>query len=84
MTEAEKKAFEKGFVGPRPGSNYWPMVVLKFAGETIPGQRINDLCAAGELIAEPVLGDLHTLDGGGLDLPDVECTHHFKINPSIL
>lgn len=83
MTEAEKRAFQQGFIGPRPGSNYWPMVVLKFAGETILGQRINDLCASGELIATPVEGELHTLVGNGDTLPDVECTHHFVIADSV-
>ena len=73
-------ALEKGFVGPRPGSNFFPLLSLHVAGEELDGERIEELVRAGHLSHSPVQSETFVSGGDcgpyGI-IPDIDLTHKY-------
>lgn len=73
----------QGFLGPRPGSNAFPLVELRDDDGDVPGERIAELARIGILVGIPAGEEIECLkggDGGDMgEIPDVELTHRYYI-----
>lgn len=84
LTEAQRRLLAGcPFLGPRPGSNAFPLLALRDVGGDIAGEEIDAAVRAGLLVATPVCGDVKVIKGGDAgpygEIPDVECTHRYAV-----
>ena len=84
ITEAQIRLLTGGFVGPRPGSNFWPMLVLDNEGDAqVDGEDIDGWARQGFFDVWPAK-DGRSLKGGETELygeiPDIEFTHCYELN----
>lgn len=61
------KVLDRGFRGPRPGSNVFVFVELAVEGETLAGEDVETIRG----------GDC----GPFGEVPDIECTHVYRLTP---
>ena len=85
MTEAQIKMLEGGFLGPRPGSNSFPLLQLGKGELRIDGEQLDTMNRSGWLNAVP--SSTHsTIEGGDAgpygEVPDVELLFHYQLTPA--
>jgi hypothetical protein len=82
-TEAMATILRRGFIGPRPGSNAFPLLELKTPGCKFLGEEIDTWIRQGLLRAEPVVGEVSFIKGGDAgpygEIPDVALTHRYEL-----
>jgi len=88
LTEGERRVLARGFQGPRPGSNAFPLLSLKKEGVEVTGERIDELLRAGILHASPRAGKpIAEIKGGNAgphgEIPDIELTHDYRLKQPI-
>lgn len=85
LTEAQVKVLETGFLGPRPGSNAFPLLQLGMGESRIDGELIDSMIRAGHLEAFPST-DSTTIKGGDAgpygEIPDVELMLRYELTPA--
>lgn len=83
MTKEEEAVLRRGFRGPRPGSNAFPLLEIRDYGIKISGERIDALVRAGALVGTPVSGPCEVIKGGHAgpygEIPDVELNHRYEV-----
>lgn len=76
----------KGFLGPRPGSNAFPLLQLGKNPDAIFGEDIERLLREGLLTTEPGIGDAPIIKGGDAgpygEIPDIDLTHRYWLTAS--
>lgn len=81
LTKEERACLAHGFCGPRPGSNFFPMLEIKDYGVQIPGEKLEALVRAKVLIGSPVSGPIACIKGGNFgpygDIPDIEMSYKY-------
>ena len=86
LSIAERGALSRGFRGPRPGSNAFPLLEIRDFGVKIPGEKIDALIRAGVLVGTPVAGPVQCIKGGLAgpygEIPDVELSHKYRLSQS--
>jgi hypothetical protein len=73
----------RGFRGPRPGSNTFPLLQLGRGEDRITGEDLERLIRIGWLHAEPITGEAEIIKGGHAgplgEIPDVDITHRYSL-----
>ncbi len=71
------------FLGPRPGSNAWPLLRLETAAGDVMGEDINAWIRGGLFEPEPIDGEINVIKGGQAgpygDIPDVDLNFRYYI-----
>lgn len=84
MSPDELRVLARGFRGPRPGSNAFPLLEIRDLGVKISGERIDALIRAKHLIGTPVAGAVQVIKGGNAgpfgEIPDVELSYSYRLN----
>lgn len=83
LTKAQRALLGDGpFVGPRPGSNFWPLLEIPVgdAADPVDGEEVEGLLREGLLSAaeEDGLTVLRREDSHIAEC-DVECTHVYRV-----
>lgn len=72
-----------GFYGPRPGSNFFPLLQLGDSPHRVLGEEIETWIRDGLITAAPASGEISILKGGSTEdygeVPDIELTHEYSL-----
>ncbi|MBV5269003.1 MAG: hypothetical protein JZU55_02630 [Afipia sp.] len=85
LSEAQIKLLERGFLGPRPGCNAFPLLQLGDGPSRIDGEQIDAMIRLGYLEAAAASRS-ETIIGGDAgpygEIPDVELMLVYSITPA--
>jgi hypothetical protein len=85
MNEAQRRILERGFMGPRPGSNAFPLLQLGKDDSRIDGEILDTMFRAGYFDITPAQSP-DQIKGGDAgpygEIPDVDLDFAWRLNES--
>lgn len=83
MNKAQRQILEGGFIGPRPGSNAFPLLQLGKGESRIDGEILEAMFRAGHFDVAPAVSP-DSIKGGDAgpygEVPDVELDFSWRLN----
>jgi hypothetical protein len=83
LNEAQRRILERGFMGPRPGSNAFPLLQLGKDGSRIDGEVLDAMFRAGHFEVTPARAPSHIRGGDAGpygEIPDVDLDFAWRLS----
>jgi hypothetical protein len=83
LTKEEREVLSRGFQGPRPGSNAFPLLELRKGDVKISGERLDAMIREKVLEGWPRADPHSVIKGGDAgpygEIPDVELIYNYRL-----
>lgn len=84
LNDAQRQILERGFMGPRPGSNAFPLLQLGADDSRIDGEILDAMFRAGHFDISPAVKPAEQIRGGDAgpfgEIPDVDLDFQWRLS----